>query len=128
MQLKLYAPLIKIGAHYGESTLAYKAINFMGWATKDSFEIIDADMAYENFYGKKMQVEVDENGKLVAFEGGEEVCTHIKDEDLREELEKKAQEELDKKKQDAQKRIQDEIERRLEEMFNKWFEENCGGC
>lgn len=128
MQLKLYAPLIKIGAHYGESTLAYKAINFIGWAGKDSFEIINADKAYSDFWGKQMHVEVAEDGNLVGITGGEEVCTHIKDVDLREELEKKAQEELDKKKQEAQKKIQEEIERRLEEMLNQWLEENCGGC
>ena len=108
--------------------MAYKAINFIGWAGKDSFEIIDAEKAYSDFWGKQMHVEVSEDGSLVGITGGEEVCTHIKDVDLKEELKKKAQEELEKKKQEAQKRIQEEIERRLEEMLNEWLEENCGGC
>ena len=53
--------------------MAYKAINFIGWAGKDSFEIIDADKAYSDFWGKQMHVEVSEDGSLVGITGGEEV-------------------------------------------------------
>ncbi len=122
--LKLYCPLIRVGAHYGESTFAYKMLNFIGWASKDSFEIIDADKAYRNYWGKQLHVEFDENGKLTAMQGGEEVCTHVKKEELEEKLKEKAEDEIDDIKDEAERRLLDKVE----EMLEEWLEKNCGGC
>ena len=128
IQLKLYAPVVRSGAHYGESTLTYKALNFLGLANKDTFEVINEDTAYNLFFGKQLHIESDEQNTITILEGGEEVCTHLTDEELAKLLEKKAKEELEKKKREAQEKALEQLEKKLEEWLDNWVQKNCGDC
>lgn len=122
IQLKAYAPTIKLKGHNSESTLAWKIINLLG--VDDSVDIIDADYAYSHFFGKQLHIEEELDGSMNVLEGGEEVCTHITQEELSDVLEEKVQEEVDNQKQ----KFNEWIERKIEEWLNQWLAENCGGC
>lgn len=128
VNLSVAAPIISLEAAAGEDSALKFILDAFDLTAKAEYELVTKDTAPLKI---DYHVETDTNGDIVMLEGGDEVCTHAKQEELKdllEEAEREAQEELEKQRQEAIEALKRRIEEEIEKWLEQWLLDNCNEC